>query len=377
MIPCKIFYDTLINNGIDFFTGVPDSLLKDFCAYVTDNTLIKDNIIAANEGNAIALAAGHHLATGKFGLVYMQNSGLGNAVNPLTSLADKEVYSIPMLLLIGWRAEPGGKDEPQHIKMGKIMLGMLDNLTIPYKILSAEEDDFEIAIKEAKEYLIKNLSPYAIIIKKGAFEEYKLKKIKDIACSLTREDAIKTMISLLDKSDIVVSTTGMASRELFEAREMNKQGHEKDFLSVGSMGHCSSIALGIALEKPEKKVYCFDGDGALIMHAGALSVIGQVKPANFMHIVFNNHAHDSVGGQPTAADNINIAMLAKANGYKDGFSAVTKEDIVKYIKKMRKIKGPALLEIKVNKGARKELGRPTRTPIQNKNDFMGFLKDKD
>jgi len=352
MISCQRFYEILMKNGIEFFTGVPDSLLKDFCAYVTDNASEKNNIIAANEGNAIALASGYHLATGKFGLVYMQNSGLGNAVNPLTSLADPEVYSIPMLLLVGWRGEPGVKDEPQHIKMGKVTLSMLDTLKIPYGLL---DENFENTVNGAIEYMKKNNTPYAIVVKKGIFEEYKLQNKKVTNYELDREGAIKTIIPLLDGNDIIVSTTGKTSRELFEFREEIKQGHEKDFLTVGSMGHSSSIAFGIALQKPNREVYCFDGDGALIMHMGALATVGNLKPKNFKHIIFNNFAHDSVGGQPTAAYSINITEIAKANGYKDGFSAQTKEQIIDYIKKIKEMEGPVLLEVKVNKGAWKSI----------------------
>ena len=370
MISCKDFYDKLIESKIGFFTGVPDSLLKDFCAYITDNTPKENNIIAANEGNAIAIASGYHLATGKFGMVYMQNSGLGNAINPLTSLADPEVYSIPMLLLIGWRAEPGVKDEPQHIKMGNVTLSLLEAIGIKYEILN---DNFEEIIKKAKDYMGKEKAPFAIIVKKGTFEEYKLKNKKETNYKFHREEALKLIIPLLDEKDIVVSTTGYTSREIFELRGDNKQGHEKDFLTVGSMGHSSSIALGIALEKPDRQVYCFDGDGALIMHMGSLSTIGSLKPKNFKHIVFNNYAHDSVGGQPTAASIIDIPAIAKSNGYSDAFSAETKDEILEKIKQIKEIDGPALLEIKVNKGARKDLGRPTRTPIENKEDFMGFL----
>src|SRR3989344_6376707 len=370
MVNCKLFYEILMKNEIDFFTGVPDSLLKDFCAYITDNTPKKNNIIAANEGNAIALAAGHYLATGKPGLVYMQNSGLGNAINPLTSLTDKEVYSIPMLLLIGWRAEPGIKDEPQHVKMGKVTLSLLETIGIKYEILN---DNFEEIIQKAKNYMENEKAPFAIVVRKGTFEEYKLKNKKETNYELNREDAIKAIIPLLGEKDVIVSTTGMTSRELFELREENKEGHEKDFLTVGCMGHSSSIALGIALEKPERNVYCFDGDGALIMHMGALSTIASLKPKNFRHIVFNNFAHDSVGGQPTATENIDICAIAKANGYLHSFSAQTKNEVTNRIKEIGKLKGPVLLEIKVNKGSREDLGRPTRTPIQNKEEFMRFI----
>ena len=371
MISCQKFHEFLIKNGIDFFTGIPDSLLKDFCAYVTDNTVEQKNIIAANEGNAIALASGYYLATGKFGLVYMQNSGLGNAVNPLTSLTDLEVYSIPMLLVIGLRGEPGVKDEPQHVKMGKVTLDILETLQIPYKVL---DDNYEDIIKEAKNHMEQKKSPYAIVVKKGTFDEYKLKNIKQTSYSLNREEAIEAIVSVLDENDVVISTTGKTSRELFELRKKNDLGHEKDFLTVGSMGHSSSIALGIALEKPDRTVYCFDGDGALIMHMGALATIGHLKPKNFKHIIFNNFAHDSVGGQPTAAFGIDIPKIAKANGYKEGFSAQTRDQIIDHIKKIKEIEGPILLEIKVNKGARKDLGRPTTTPIENKEAFMEFLQ---
>lgn len=372
MISCQNFYEKLVENGIDFFTGVPDSLLKDFCAYIADNTPKEKNIIAANEGNAVALAAGHHLASGKFGLVYLQNSGEGNAINPLTSLVDPEVYSIPMLLLIGWRGEPEKKDEPQHVKMGKITLGLIETLGIPYKLL---DNNLEDIISEAVEYMTNNKGPYAIIVKKDTFEEYKLRSKISTNYDLSREEAIRLIISLLEDRDIVVSTTGKTSRELFELREEKKQSHEKDFLTVGSMGHASSIALGIALEKTKRNVYCLDGDGAFIMHMGILSTVGKLKPKNFKHIIINNFSHDSVGGQPTAGDVINIPLIAKANGYVDSFSANTKNETIEKLNKIKEMDGPVLLEIKVNKDSRKNLGRPTRTPIENKEDFMGFLKD--
>lgn len=372
MIKCKEFYDFLAKNKIDFFTGVPDSLLKDFCAYISDNTPPKHNVIAANEGNAIALAAGHYLATGNPGLVYMQNSGLGNCVNPLTSLTDPEVYSIPMLLLIGWRAEPGVKDEPQHIKMGKVTIDLLKTLGIPYKIL---DENFENIVEDAMSYLDLKKAPFAIVVKKGIFDEYKLKVRNEDDYELRREDAIKIIVPLIDKKDIIVSTTGKTSRELFELREINHEGHQKDFLTVGCMGHSSSIALGIALEKQDRNIYCFDGDGALIMHMGSLSTIASLKPKNFKHIVFNNFAHDSVGGQPTSAYNIDIPSIAKANGYTEAFSAQTERGISDGIERMKSISGPVLLEIKIKKGSRENLIRPTIPPIKNKEDFMEFLKD--
>ena len=375
MITPEKFYKALNENSVTFFAGVPDSLLKSFCAYLSDHTSLEKNIITANEGGAVALAAGHYLATGQPGLVYMQNSGLGNAVNPLTSLADEKVYSIPLLLLIGWRAEPGVKDEPQHAKMGEITLKMLETLKIPYRVLG---DNFEKTIREAKDYMIKNSAPFAIVVKKDTFESYppaRLSLAVDNSGLLSREEAIKTIVPLLEDDNVIVSTTGMASRELFELRERNKQGHERDFLTVGSMGHASQIALGIALEKPSQPVYCFDGDGAVIMHMGHLAIIGQVKPENFRHIVFNNLVHDSVGGQPTAASSISLAKIAEANGYKKAFSVKTKKELGKAVNRLKNIKGPVLVEVKIKSGARADLGRPTSTPIENKKTFMDFLLD--
>lgn len=296
MIDTGKFYDCLTENDIDFFTGVPDSLLKNICAYIADNTTKQRNIIAANEGGAIALATGYHLATSKIPMVYMQNSGIGNAVNPLLSLADPDVYSIPMLLMVGWRGEPGLKDEPQHIKQGKVTLDLLDAMQIPYKILPDNIKEATRVIEEATLYIKKNSSPFAIIIRKNTFSPCKLKNIEVTNFELTREEAIKEVVKLLDKSDIIVSTTGMTSRELFEFRKELGQSHENDFLTVGSMGHANQIALSIALEKPDRNVYCFDGDGAILMHTGSMGIIGDLAPKNFKHIIFNNGAHDSVGG---------------------------------------------------------------------------------
>ncbi|MDP3698767.1 MAG: phosphonopyruvate decarboxylase [Nanoarchaeota archaeon] len=374
MISPRYFFDQLKGHDLTFYAGVPDSLLKDFCAYVTDNTSAKDHIIAANEGNAIALAAGYHLATGKAGVVYLQNSGLGNCVNPLTSLTDKEIYSLPLLLLIGWRAEPGRKDEPQHRKMGRITLSLLEVLEIPYAVLPENEEEAKAAVQKAAEHLNNHKTPYALVVREGTFDSYSLKTKQETHFPLVREEAIKLVASLLDKDDIIVSTTGKTSRELFEFRKATGKGHHQDFLTVGSMGHSSAIAVGIALQKQNRKVYCFDGDGALIMHMGILSTVGKLQPVNFNHIVFNNFAHDSVGGQPTAADAIDILEIAKGNGYKAVFRAETAEEIKGVLLKMKQETGPMLLEIRCNKGARKNLGRPTQSPLENKKQFMEFLQ---
>ncbi len=375
MIEVKAFYEELLNNDISFFTGVPDSLLKSFCAYIKDNVSSDKNIVSANEGNAIGLAAGYHLGTRKIGLVYMQNSGIGNAVNPLASLADKLVYSIPMLLVIGWRGEPKRQDEPQHKKQGLITVDTLDLLGIKYEVLdkATNNDEMRIKLKKAYTHMKKENEPYALVIKKDAFDEYELKNNTNFDFELTREEAIEVLIENINEDSVIVSTTGMASRELFELREKYKQNHNRDFLTVGSMGHASQIALGIALSNKDKDVYCIDGDGALLMHLGGLAIIGNQELKNFRHVLINNGAHDSVGGQETVGLKIDTLAIAKACGYKKCYSCSSKEELVKLLKELYGMEGTVLLEIKVKKGARKDLGRPGATPIENKETFMEFL----
>lgn len=375
MIDCALFYDALIRRGIDFFSGVPDSLLKSFCAYVTDHADSGKHIIAANEGGAIALACGYHLAMARVGLVYMQNSGQGNAVNSLVSLVDPEVYSVPVLLLIGWRGEPGKHDEPQHIKQGRITLSLLRTLEIPYKILSDNIEEANDCLEEIIDILKQRSGPTALIVRKGIFEPYRMQKRDDSQYELTREEAIKETIDNLDESDIIVSTTGKTSRELYEYRDSVNGDHRRDFLTVGSMGHCSQIALGIALAKPERQVYCLDGDGAVIMHMGAMAIIGSRRVKNFKHIVFNNGCHDSVGGQPTCGFAVSITGIARACGYTLALQARTGREINDKIRIIKSANGPAMLEIRVRKGARKDLGRPKPSPEQNKTKFMEFLAE--
>ncbi len=374
MINCQAFYELLLRKNINFFCGVPDSLLKDICAYISDHTQERNHIIAANEGGAVALIAGYHLATGKIGLVYMQNSGQGNTVNPLISLMDREVYSIPALLLLGWRGEPGKKDEPQHIKQGRITGELLRALEIPFDVLPDTIEDAEALLTKAVHAIDKQSAPYALVVPTGVFESYRSINQIELPYELSREEAVKAIIKQVSEDDILVSTTGKTSRELFEYREELQQGHQQDFLTVGSMGHASQIALGIALARPGRNIYCLDGDGALIMHMGALAIIGARKPANFKHIVINNAAHDSVGGQPTAGFEIDIPNIARACGYIAVMRAESVDEIYKKLPLLQKSHGPALLEIRVNKGARAELGRPTTSPIENKHAFMKFLR---
>ena len=375
MIDSADFFNALNDHKITFFTGVPDSLLKDFCAYITDHSGMENHVIAANEGNAIGLAAGHYLATGNPAVVYMQNSGLGNAVNPLTSLVDPDVYSIPLLLVIGWRGEPGTKDEPQHIKQGKITIPLLQTMGIPHNILPDDQLQSLECLDEAVHVMCNEARPFALVVRKGSFEPYRLKQISPANYEMSREDAVKIIAGSLQPDDVVVSTTGKTSRELFEYRvAVGQQDTGQDFLTVGSMGHASQIAMGIALASPDRNVYCLDGDGALIMHMGALAIIGSQKLGNFKHIVINNQAHDSVGGQPTVGNQINIPNIAKDCGYNQAWQVETQDELIQHLRVLHQTQGPALLEIRVKKGARSDLGRPTSTPNENKEKFMQFLK---
>ena len=377
MIRPEFFIEKLKENGIDCFAGVPDSLLKNICAYITDHFDAQHNIIAANEGAAVGLAAGHYLATGQPACVYMQNSGEGNIINPLASLTDPEVYNIPVLLLIGWRGRPGVHDEPQHVKQGKVTTGLLNTMGINFDVLSKEEDKAEKQIAKAVAAL-KNKDVYALVIEKDTFEDYKLQNVEKNDLTMSREEAIQTVAAALGEKDCIVSTTGMISRELFEYRAAMNQGHERDFLTVGSMGHASQIALGIAMAKTDRTVWCFDGDGAAIMHMGSMAIVANKAPKNYVHVVFNNGAHDSVGGQPTVGLKIDLPAVAKAVGYKAAITVASKEELEKELSTLNSqlstIGGPVLVEVKVKKGNRKDLGRPTTTPIQNKEALMDFLK---
>ena len=373
MIRPQFFIEALRGYGIDCFAGVPDSLLKNICAYITDHADAAHHIIAANEGAAVGLAAGHYLATGHPACIYMQNSGEGNIINPLASLTDEEVYNIPVLLLIGWRGRPGVHDEPQHVKQGKVTTGLLNTMGINFDVLSKEEDKAEKQIAKAIDAL-KKKDVYALVIEKDTFEDYKLQNVEKNDLTMSREEAIQTVAAALGEKDCIVSTTGMISRELFEYRAAMNQGHERDFLTVGSMGHASQIALGIAMAKPDRKVWCFDGDGAAIMHMGSMAIVANKAPKNYVHVVFNNGAHDSVGGQPTVGLKIDLPAVAKAVGYNATYSVETKEYLIELLGKVKNQDGPVLLEVKVKKGNRKDLGRPTTTPIQNKEALMDFLK---
>jgi len=375
MLDPKQFFDCLVESDINFFSGVPDSLLKNICSYITDNIAPEQHIIAANEGNALAIGIGYHLSTGKIPLIYMQNSGLGNVINPLLSLADPEVYSFPILMMIGWRGEPTIKDEPQHKKQGRVTVALLEAMEIPYKVISPDQNIFEVSaiVKEILVGIQEEKRPFALLIKKGVFEDYHFRSGINYDRPLSRERAIEFVVDSLGDSDIIVSTTGVASRELFEYREKMMINHDRDFLTVGGMGHASQIALGIALQKKNRKVYCLDGDGALIMHMGALAINASMKCKNFKHIVFNNSVHDSVGGQATVGGQIDMKSIALSAGYIWGRTVSNKAEIILALTEMASANGPAFLEIQVKKGFRKNLGRPTNTTLENKELFMRFV----
>ncbi len=366
MISPSSFIKTCLDNQVGFFTGVPDSLLKSFCAYLTDH-VGRDHVIAANEGGAVGLATGHYLATGHPALVYMQNSGQGNAVNPLASLADPDVYGIPMLLLVGWRGEPGVKDEPQHVKQGKITLSLFETMGIPVSVLPEEEPAALEMLKSAISQCVRGSRPVALVVRKGLFEPYVLQNKTEDLSTMSRESVIEDILRRYPDA-FFVTTTGMISREVYETRERLGQDHSRDFLTVGSMGHASMIAVGIAMARPDRQVVCLDGDGASLMHMGNMAIAGQSPCPNLLHIVLNNAAHDSVGGQPTVANRVDLSSIAEACGYCVnsvffGGAEVTND------------RTPTFVEIQVAKGARPDLGRPKTTPVQNRDAFMARLRE--
>ena len=360
--------------GSDFYTGVPDSQLKPLCNYLMNTYGIdnKHHIIAANEGNCVGLAAGYYLATSKIPVVYMQNSGEGNIINPVASLLNEKVYSIPMIFVIGWRGQPGVHDEPQHIYQGEITIKLLDDMNISSFIIKKDTTKEEIKNKMKNfKKILKEGKQVAFVIEKNALEYDQKVEYKNDN-KMNREEIIEHIVKV-SKNDPIISTTGKASRELFEIREKNNESHEYDFLTVGSMGHSSSIALGIAIEKPESKIWCIDGDGALLMHMGSAAVIASVKPNNFIHILINNGAHETVGGMPTVANNINLPKLAEACGYKKIYSVDNFKDLDKVLKEAKKNNKLTFIEVLSSIGARSDLGRPTTTAKENKENFMKYL----
>ncbi len=373
MIRCQDFLDWLAALGVDFYAGVPDSLLKPVCFYLADHAGDK-HVVAANEGGAVALACGHHLATGKVALVYLQNSGQGNAINPLLSLADRDVYSIPLLLLIGWRGEPGTQDEPQHVKQGKVTAGLLEAMDIPHRVLPPEPEAARHCVDELLALAAAESRAVALIVRKDTFEPYEPTARAAGDFEMTREEAIGAVVAALGETDAIVSTTGKISRELYECRDRAGQGHQREFLTVGSMGHASQIAMGIALATPERQVFCLDGDGAMLMHMGGAAIVGAAGVANFKHVIFNNGVHDSVGGMATAGLRVSFTEIVRACGYTEAWRVDRRENLAETVGQLRSVQGPAMLEIMVRKGARTDLGRPTTSPVENKTAFTEFLR---
>lgn len=361
--------------GTDFFTGVPDSQLKPLCDYLMETYGIdpRHHMIAANEGNCTALAAGYHLATGKVPVVYMQNSGEGNMINPVASLLNNKIYAIPVVFVVGWRGEPGIHDEAQHIYQGKVTLKLLEDMDIRSFVIGKDTGDDEVArAMDEFKIVLANGKDVAFVIRKGALSTGVKVNYKNDG-RLLREEIIRHIVKV-SGNDPIISTTGKASRELFEIRETNGQSHKYDFLTVGSMGHSSSIALGVALNKPDTKVWCIDGDGAVLMHMGAMAVIGANQPKNLIHVIINNGAHESVGGMPTVMGKIDLAALAKACGYPNTVCVDSLKNLDKELITAKKRDGLTLVEVKCSIGARADLGRPTTTALENKERFMDYLK---
>lgn len=371
MLSPKSAFECFAAHGISSYAGVPDSLLKDFCAYVSDHAPSSSHVITANEGNAIAVAAGRYLGTGQVSLVYLQNSGLGNIVNPLLSLVDPEVYRIPVLLMIGWRGEPGVKDEPQHLKQGRITPALLDAMEIPWFEIGPNTQDPLGVLQQALQCIASSQAPVALLVRKGTFDAYKLISDRVVNFELTREQAIQLILPRLPENTLVVSTTGMTSREVFEYRATSGDGHGRDFLTVGCMGHTSSIAMGLAMSRPDRLVVCLDGDGSMLMHLGATALQGTAKLPNLLHILINNGAHDSVGGQPTVGLDIDLPEIAAVCGYNRVERTDHAEGVRIQLDQLLSVSaGPNLLEVKVRKGARSDLGRPTTSPAANRDAFM-------
>jgi phosphonopyruvate decarboxylase len=361
--------------GSDFYTGVPDSQLKPLCDYLMNTYGIdpQHHIIGANEGNCTALAAGYHLATGKTPVVYLQNSGEGNIINPVASLLSDKVYAIPCIFIVGWRGEPGVHDEPQHIFQGEVTIKLLEDMDIYSYVISKDTTDEEVKTSmEEFQKLLDIGKNVAFVIRKGALTYYG--KVTYENCNeMIREEVIRHII-MFSGEDPVVSTTGKASRELFEIRNANGQSHKYDFLSVGSMGHSSSIALGIAINKPNKKIWCIDGDGAVLMLMGALAVIGATKPKNLIHIIINNEAHETVGGMPTVSNHVDFVSIAKACGYPNAVCVDSYKQLVIELETARSKNELIMIELKCQIGARSNLGRPTTTTLENKKLFMRSLQ---
>ncbi len=368
MISCDRLFSLFEKTNLKFFVGVPDSCFAPLVNYLLLTDKFK-HIIATNEGEALAIAAGYHLSTGEIPVLYLQNDGLCNMMNPITSLTDENVYEIPFLMLISWRGAPGMKDAPQHQRIGKILVDLLNLLKIQYFVYDGNNEKLESEMEKIVTKIKKGKKPFAILFRKGDIENYPI-KFEDQA-ELKREEAIRIIVDNFE-NDIFIATTGKISRELFEYREERKKSHKNDFLNVGAMGYTNAIGFGIALNT-NKKIFVLDGDGALLMHMGNLATIGYYQPKNFYHIILNNFSHDSTGGQPTVANKTDFCGVAKAVGYKYTATVKNKEELQRELDHIRNLEGPVMLVVNVKRGARKNLGRPTIPLKELKKDFMKNL----
>ena len=375
---CEDLWSIYEELDLTFFTGVPDSTFKAWMTFLThENGNKLTNVIASNECEAVAIASGYHLASSKIGVVYMQNAGEGKTVNPLTSLCDPQIYSIPLVLMIGWRGEPGTEDEPQHWKMGKITTSLLELMDIPYEILPEDLPSSWNVIKKIVTIAKDENRPVALIIRKDKLtrdmDQIDQEAYEEVY-ELSREEAIQLTLDRLSGSEAIISTTGKTSRELYEYR-IARNETPRDFYTVGGMGCVSAIALGATFQQSTRKIVILDGDGSILMQMGSLATIGHYSPKNLYHVVFDNESHDSTGGQPTVSPTVDLAKIALACGYRYAKTITTKKDLTVNIQGLLEQEGPSMLIIKVKKGARIDLGRPTTTPIQNKDTFMEILRD--
>lgn len=376
MLQPQTYLNFLEESGVRFYSGVPDSLLKNFCDYLSQTLPVERHVIAANEGGAMGLAVGHYLGTGSLPCVYLQNSGLGNLVNPLLSISSPDVYGIPMLLMVGWRGEPGVTDEPQHLHQGRITKTLMELMGVPTFLLSTSFVEAKKQTIEAIRLARESNCPVALLVQKNTFEKAHVSPPDIRISGMRREEALQFVVGNVNPAAVVVATTGMVSRELFEYRCSVGGGHEKDFLTVGGMGHASQIALGLALSRKNRLTYCLDGDGAILMHMGSLAIVGQSSASNLVHVVLNNGVHDSVGGQPTVGLDVSLAGIAHKCGYQDVFVATTKEEIEFALNFSGSKLGPRFIEIRVIPGSRSDIGRPNISPSLNKQLLMQYLEEQ-
>ncbi len=373
MISPDALLETVLRIDFRAFYGVPDSLLQGFSSALETREGDVEHVICANEGAAIAAAVGSYVGSRRPALVYMQNSGLGNAVNPLLSIADREVYGVPMVLLVGWRGEPGKTDEPQHLKQGRVTTALLDVMEIPWLLLPDDPKHADAALRTARERAVSEGTPFVVLVQAGVIGKKPLPSEKNDKSLLTREEALREALASIPDNSITVATTGMLGRELCEIRAKHR-GRTMDFLNIGGMGHASSISLGLSVAQPDKHVWCLDGDGSILMHLGSLAVMGKKAPKNFKHLIFNNGVHDSVGGQPTAIDSVSLPELGKSLGYFAVPTAFSPTEISTSVQILANYQeGPSLCEIRIRPGNRQDLGRPSETPRAMLEELMALV----